>query len=157
MLAVRGKTRQHCCAPRGHKKCFRNIFCVQDKKFVSATNVARVAKRVNIWETWSRQQCCRHNVSSFCQPLIAVVSRQLNNMAPTLNNILYYISADSSFGGDSAFLPWCQTQPEQWGIIISLTLTREDVWTWREILRYAQHYKYTQERLHIHLTLWFSA
>ena len=28
--------------------------------------VARVAKRVNIWETWSRQQCCRHNVSSFC-------------------------------------------------------------------------------------------
>ena len=29
---------------------FRNIFCVQDTKFVSATNVARVAKRVNIWE-----------------------------------------------------------------------------------------------------------
>ena len=29
-------------------KIFRNIPCVQDTKFVSATNVARVAKRVNI-------------------------------------------------------------------------------------------------------------
>ena len=28
-------------------KTFRNTFCVQDTKFVSATNVARVAKRVN--------------------------------------------------------------------------------------------------------------
>ena len=46
-------------------KIFRNIFRVQDTKFVSATNVARVAKRGNIWETRSRQQCCRHNVSSF--------------------------------------------------------------------------------------------
>ena len=44
-------------------KIFRNIFCVQD------TNVVRMAKRGHIWETWSRQQCCRHNVSSFCQPL----------------------------------------------------------------------------------------
>ena len=61
VLSVRGKTWQHCCAPRGHKKCFwrfSETFCVQDTKFVSATNVARVAKRVNIWETWSRQQCC---------------------------------------------------------------------------------------------------
>ena len=32
-------------------KIFRNIFCVQDTKFVSVTNVACVAKRVNIWET----------------------------------------------------------------------------------------------------------
>ena len=50
-------------------KIFRNILCVQDSKFASDTNVARVAKRLNIWETWSRQQCCRHNVSSFCQGL----------------------------------------------------------------------------------------
>ena len=68
-----GKTWQHCCAPRGHKKCFwsrfRNIFSVQDTKFLSPTNVARVLKRVNIRETWSRQQYCRHNVSSFCRPL----------------------------------------------------------------------------------------
>ena len=32
-------------------KIFRNIFCVQDTKFVSDTNVARVAKRGHIWET----------------------------------------------------------------------------------------------------------
>ena len=50
-------------------KIFNYILCVQDTKFVSATNVARVAKRVNIWETWSRQQRCRNNVSSFCRPL----------------------------------------------------------------------------------------
>ena len=50
-------------------KIFRNILCVQDTKFASDTNVARVAKRVNIWETWSRQQFGRHNVSSFCQGL----------------------------------------------------------------------------------------
>ena len=58
MLPVPGKTRQHCCAPRGRKKNvsedFQNIFCVQDADFVSATSVARVAKRVNVWETWSR-------------------------------------------------------------------------------------------------------
>ena len=57
-LPVRGKAWQHCCARCG-------IFGVQDTKFVFATNVARVAKRVNIWQTWSRQQCCRHIVSSF--------------------------------------------------------------------------------------------
>ena len=39
------------------------------KYFVSDTNVARVAKRGHIWETWSRRQCCRHIVSSFCWPL----------------------------------------------------------------------------------------
>ena len=63
-LPVCGKTRQHCCAPRRHEKCFWS-FCVQATKFVSATNVERVARRVNIWELWSRQQCCRHNVYSF--------------------------------------------------------------------------------------------
>ena len=53
VLPVRGKTRQHCCAWRQEMflKIFRNIFCVQDTKFVSDTNVARVAKRVNIWGT----------------------------------------------------------------------------------------------------------
>ena len=35
MLPVRGKTRQHCCAPPGHMKIFGNI-SVQDTKFVSA-------------------------------------------------------------------------------------------------------------------------
>ena len=48
---------------------FQKHFLCPDTKFVSETNVARVAKRGNIWETWSRQQCCRHNVSSFCRGL----------------------------------------------------------------------------------------
>ena len=47
MLPVLGKTRQHCCAPRGHKECFWRF---SETFFVSATNVARVAKRVNIWK-----------------------------------------------------------------------------------------------------------
>ena len=65
MLPVHGKTRQHCsCAPRGHKKWFWRF---SETFFVSATNVACVAKRVNIWEIWPCQQLyCRHNVSSFC-------------------------------------------------------------------------------------------
>ena len=51
-----------CCADTINvSEDFRNIFCVR-------TNVAHVAKQVNIWETWSRQQFCRHNVSSFCRP-----------------------------------------------------------------------------------------
>ena len=58
MLPASGKTRQQICALRGHNKLFLNIFrnnvCVQDTNGVSGTNVAHVAKRVNIWETWSR-------------------------------------------------------------------------------------------------------
>ena len=49
MFAVRGKTRRHCCAPRADT---RNVSEHFQKHFVvSATNVARVAKRGNIWET----------------------------------------------------------------------------------------------------------
>ena len=39
-----------------------NVSDVFQKHFVSATNVARVAKRVNFWETVVTQQCCHHNV-----------------------------------------------------------------------------------------------
>ena len=39
----------------------RNIFCVPDTKFVSATNVARAGKRGNI--------CVGNNVSSFASTL----------------------------------------------------------------------------------------
>ena len=39
----------------------RNIFCVPDTKFVSATNVARAGKRGNI--------CVGNNVSSFARAL----------------------------------------------------------------------------------------
>ena len=42
---------------------------LERRLFVSATNVARVAKRDNVGETWSRQQCCRHNVSLPCRSL----------------------------------------------------------------------------------------
>ena len=45
-------------------KIFRNIFLCPGHEICT-----RVAKRINIWETWSRQQCCHHNVSSFCRPL----------------------------------------------------------------------------------------
>ena len=63
-------------------KIFRNI-CVQDTKFVLDTNVARMAKRVrNIWETCSRQQCCHHDVSSFCRPLnLPITRRRASNVS----------------------------------------------------------------------------
>ena len=50
----------------------RNIFCVPDTKFVSATNVARAGKRGNI--------CVGNNVSSFASTLKAtfcLVSQQM--------------------------------------------------------------------------------
>ena len=53
-----------CC---GHKMFLikiRNIFCVSDTKFVSATNVARVGKRGNI--------CVGNNVSATMCPRLPV-------------------------------------------------------------------------------------
>ena len=48
----------------------RNVSVDFQKHFcVSAINDARVAKRVNIWETWSHWQFRPYNVSSFCWPL----------------------------------------------------------------------------------------
>ena len=44
----------------------RNIFCVPETKFVSATNVARAGKRENI--------CVRNNVSSFARAFIHVLA-----------------------------------------------------------------------------------
>ena len=38
-----------CCGHKMFLNKIRNIFCVQDKKFVSATNVARESKRGNIF------------------------------------------------------------------------------------------------------------
>jgi len=49
-----------CCGPKMFLKKTRNIFCVPDTKFVSATNVARVGKRVNI--------CVGNNVSATMCP-----------------------------------------------------------------------------------------
>ena len=45
----------------------RNLFCVLDTKFVSATNVARAGKLGNI--ILCRQQCDGNNVSSFARAL----------------------------------------------------------------------------------------
>ena len=56
----------------GHKMSLnkiRNIFCVPDTKFVSATNVVRGGKRGNI--------CVGNNVSSFARALNESVVRAL--------------------------------------------------------------------------------
>ena len=50
-----------CCGHKTFLNKIRNIFCVWDTKFVSATNVARGGKRRNI--------CVRNNVSSFARVL----------------------------------------------------------------------------------------
>ena len=56
----------------GHKMFLnkiRNIFCVPDTKFVSATNVARAGKRGNI--------CVGNNVSATMCPRLPVALRRL--------------------------------------------------------------------------------
>ena len=51
-----------CCGHKMFLNKIRNIFCVPDTKFVSATNVARAGKRGNI--------CVGNNVSAImCSPL----------------------------------------------------------------------------------------
>ena len=52
-----------CCGHKMFLKKIRNIFCVSDTNFVSATSVARVGKRGNI--------CVCNNVSATLCPLIA--------------------------------------------------------------------------------------
>ena len=50
-----------CCGHKMFLNKIRNIFCVLDTKFVSATNVVRAVKRVNI--------CVPNNVTSFARAL----------------------------------------------------------------------------------------
>ena len=52
-----------CCGHKMFLNKIRNIFCVPDTKFVSATNVARAGKRGNI--------CVGNNVSSFARVLMS--------------------------------------------------------------------------------------
>ena len=52
-----------CCGHKMFLNKIRNIFCVPDTKFVSATNVARAGKRGNI--------CVGNNVSSFARAFTA--------------------------------------------------------------------------------------
>ena len=56
------KLRNICCGHRMFLNKIRNIFCVPDTKFVSATNVARAGKRGNI--------SVGNNVSSFARAFI---------------------------------------------------------------------------------------
>ena len=59
-----------CCPPwQNAATLLREHFLVQDIKFVPATNVARVAKRVTFGEHDHVSNVGRHNVSSFCRPL----------------------------------------------------------------------------------------
>ena len=53
---------------------------------MSATNVVRVAIRVDIWETGSCQQCGRHKVSSFCQHVLRYF-RKRRSFPPYLKNV----------------------------------------------------------------------
>ena len=62
---VLGKTRQHCCTPRGHKKCFWRF---SEIYYVSATNVARVTKRTNLGNMIT-STILPPKLSSFCLPL----------------------------------------------------------------------------------------
>ena len=54
-----------CCRHRMFLNKIRNIFCVPDTKFVSATNVARGQTGKHL----CRQQCVPNNVSSFARTL----------------------------------------------------------------------------------------
>ena len=70
-----------CCGHKMFLNKIRNIFCVPDTKFVSATNVARGGKRGNI--------CVGNNVSSFARAFRALRSecqlktRRLKNTKET--------------------------------------------------------------------------
>ena len=54
-----------CCGHKMFLNQIRNIFCVPDAKFVSATNVARAGKRGNI--------CVGNNVSLFARAFMWAV------------------------------------------------------------------------------------
>ena len=60
-----------CCRHKMFLNKIRNIFCVPDTKFVSATNVARAGKRRNI--------CVGNNVSSFARALSIFIGELINS------------------------------------------------------------------------------
>ena len=62
MFSWASKRGNICCGRKMFLKEIRNIFCVSDTNFVSATNVARAGKRGNI--------CVRNIVSSFATTLM---------------------------------------------------------------------------------------
>ena len=64
-------------------KNFRNIFCVQDTKFVSAINAAARGKTVQKLRNMLAQQCDRHNVSTFCRGLRLIGPRTTGSRSAT--------------------------------------------------------------------------
>ena len=60
MFSWASKRGNICRGPKMFLKEIRNIFCVSDTNFASATNVARAGKQGNI--------CVRHNVSATLCP-----------------------------------------------------------------------------------------
>ena len=80
MLPVRGKPRQHCCASRGHNKCFWRF---SETFFVSRTQNLCRTQMLRAWEneaTFGKHDhvsnvAGRHNVSSFCRPLMHAKAR----------------------------------------------------------------------------------
>ena len=59
----------------------RNIFCVPDTKFVSATNVARAGERGNI--------CVGNNVSATMCPRLPWLLEQWHHVLDRLTNIFF--------------------------------------------------------------------
>ena len=63
-----------CCGHKMFLNKIRNIFCLPDTKFVSATNVARAGKRGNI--------CVGNNVSATMCPRLPHQSNRSSNIPP---------------------------------------------------------------------------
>ena len=63
-----------CCEHKMLLNKIRNIFCLPDTKFVSATNVARAGKRGNI--------CVGNNVSATICPRLPYQSNRSSNIPP---------------------------------------------------------------------------
>ena len=84
-LAKRGNIVARRADTRNVSECFKiNIFCVQNTKFVAATNVARVAKRVNIWRhhhvsAMLQSQCVLVLPAPYCANILSPNCRFSNN------------------------------------------------------------------------------
>ena len=73
-----------CCGHKMFLSKFRNIFCVPDTKFVSAT---KCCARGQTGKHLCRQQCVRNNVFSFARafkllPTVRIPFLAINSMAP---------------------------------------------------------------------------
>ncbi len=67
MFSWAGKRGNICCGHKIFLEEIRNIFCVSNTNFVSATNVARAGKQGNI--------CVRNNESSFATSFVEMFEK----------------------------------------------------------------------------------